>query len=290
MSNMPPAHLMASGSRRPGEDGTIGWCNIRKNEMTIEGEGHEFLNNSLMFYQQGSRIMTSAGDNSTRLWDVENQTQISELKGTGVMGIAVISEDGKICLTGSDDLDKKARAWSKNKVDNSWTTLDAFDEMLASVRELKEYKSITSIALSPTANRGLLCFEQGVCLLFSVDKNTKQFKTLDLIDTGQKYITTSVFHPDGKCFYTGNFDGKITKWEFDGRLIQAGDFGRSLVRSKHSLCRQMVKGFLRVSIKRTKEPRSGSRIHQQEKLHLFLDATDLEPLMSPGYFQRHYRH
>ncbi len=199
-----------------------GRINFWDTNMQRKGGSHEFLPNSLMFYQNGSRIMTSAGDNSTRLWDVDNQTQINALLGTGPKGIAVISEDGKICITGSDDPEKPARAWGTNKVDNSWKTLDAFDEMLASAGEvlvrageLKQRKSITSIALSSDATFGLLCDKQGNCLLFSIDKNMRQFKLMEVIATGQPDITRSAFHPSEPAFFTGNFNGRITKWKFD---------------------------------------------------------------------------
>jgi len=86
-----------------------GRINFWDTNMQRKGGSHEFLPNSLMFYQNGSRIMTSAGDNSTRFWDVENQTQINALLGTGPKGIAVISEAGNLCLTGSDDPEKQAR-------------------------------------------------------------------------------------------------------------------------------------------------------------------------------------
>ena len=199
-----------------------GRINFWDTNMHRKGGSHEFLPNSLMFYQKGSRVMTSAGDNSTRLWDVENQTQINALLGTGPKGIAVISEDGKICITGSDEPEKPARAWGTNKVDNSWKTLDAFDEMLASAGEvfahageLQQRNSITSIALSSDATFGLLCDKQGNCLLFAIDKNMRQFKLMEVIATGQQDITNSVFHPSEPAFFTGNFSGRITKWKFD---------------------------------------------------------------------------
>ena len=192
-----------------------GRINFWDTNMQRKGGSHEFLPNSLMFYQKGSRIMTSAGDNSTRLWDVENQTQINALLGTGLKGIAVISEDGEICVTGSDDSETRARVWSKSEEGDLWKTLDTFDAMLSKAEEFKELESITSIALSSDATLGLLCDKHGKCLLFSIDKNMKQFKLMEVIATGQPDITNSAFHPCEPAFFTGNINGRITKWKFD---------------------------------------------------------------------------
>ncbi len=199
-----------------------GRINFWDTNMQRGGGSHEFLPNSVMFYQNGSRIMTSAGDNSTRMWDVDNQTQITSLLGTGLKGVAVISEAGNLCLTGSDDPEKRARAWSKNKEDDSWKAVDTFDEMLRrannmlkGANESKGLDSITSIALSSDARFGLLCDKQGNCLLFSINKNTRQCELVNLIATGQSEITNSAFHPHEPVFFTGNFNGRITKWKFD---------------------------------------------------------------------------
>ena len=192
-----------------------GRINFWDTDMQRRGGSHEFLPNSLMFFQNGSRMMSSAGDNSTRIWDVENQSQIAALLGTGLKGIAVISEDGKLCVTGSDDPEKRARAWSRNEEDDSWKTLDTFDEMLRRAEESKGLESITSIALSRDATFGLLCDKQGNCLLFSIEKSTKQFELVKQIATGQRDITNSAFHPSELAFFTGNFDGVISKWKYD---------------------------------------------------------------------------
>ncbi|HUG92399.1 MAG TPA: protein kinase [Planctomycetaceae bacterium] len=74
-------------------------------------EGHEYLTSSAAVASKGGKLklVTSAVDNTTRIWDVLTGTEEQELKGTGLSAALAVSPDGNWILTGSNQ--KTAQLW-----------------------------------------------------------------------------------------------------------------------------------------------------------------------------------
>ena len=66
-------------------------------------EGHEYLASTAIFFPDGKRLLTAAADNTTCIWDLATGTQLLRLDHTGRGSVAVLSHDGKIVLTSSDE-------------------------------------------------------------------------------------------------------------------------------------------------------------------------------------------
>ena len=67
-------------------------------------EGHDFLVSAAAFFPDGDqRVLTSAGDNTVRLWDWGTGGQIRRLEHTGQACALVLSDDARWILTGSDN-------------------------------------------------------------------------------------------------------------------------------------------------------------------------------------------
>lgn len=74
-------------------------------------EGHEFLVSAATFLPAGDhRILTSAGDNTVRLWDLATGSQIRRLDHTGQACAMARSDDGRWVLTGGDE--QQALLWN----------------------------------------------------------------------------------------------------------------------------------------------------------------------------------
>ena len=66
-------------------------------------EGHDFLVSAAVFFPRGDqRVLTSAGDNTVRLWDLATGGQIRRLDHTGQTCALALSDDARWILTGSD--------------------------------------------------------------------------------------------------------------------------------------------------------------------------------------------
>ena len=186
-------------------DGRVNFWDLNQpSRVQRLGGSHAFLTGNIMFFERKPltdtestlSIMSSGGDNTTRLWDVQTRAQIHTFTNTGLRGIAVIAQNGTLCLTGSDSKSQPARAWVKQN-DGSWLESITFKEMLREKQH--ELSEVTSIALSPCAKYGLLADKNGYCLLFSINQDTgnqdtgftglKHFAA----DEREREITKSVF-------------------------------------------------------------------------------------------------
>jgi WD40 repeat protein len=65
------------------------------------GDGHDFLATTVVARRDGRRLLTSAGDNTTRLWDLATGSQSAVLSGTGRHAGLAVSADGRHVLTGA---------------------------------------------------------------------------------------------------------------------------------------------------------------------------------------------
>jgi len=82
--------------------------NLEETSSVEHKEGHRFLASNVVFYPeiagQPSRLVTGAGDNSVRIWDMKKKVEVALLAGAGREGIVALSGDGQIVATGSDGL------------------------------------------------------------------------------------------------------------------------------------------------------------------------------------------
>src|SRR5690606_19543822 len=75
-------------------------------------EGHDFLASSALFFADGSRLATGAGDGTVRLWDVASGAENRKLEGTGHTAALDVSDDGLLIATGGAGTE--ANVWDSN--------------------------------------------------------------------------------------------------------------------------------------------------------------------------------
>jgi WD40 repeat protein/serine/threonine protein kinase len=92
------------------ENGAVSMWNIKNlnvpklHQLT---EGHDWQATTGVYFNNGTRLLTAAGDNSTAVWDAATGNQLlhiggrSALVGTGWRGVAAASYDGRWIATGS---------------------------------------------------------------------------------------------------------------------------------------------------------------------------------------------
>ncbi|MEL6109614.1 MAG: protein kinase, partial [Planctomycetota bacterium] len=104
------------------ENGTVSVWDVASKDRSaaqLIGDGHALLTATGRFFNRGSRLMTSASDNTTRIWDAERGVQLLKLAGTGYRGAAGVAfqaaANRSLVVTGSDDPMTPAQLWIVNE-------------------------------------------------------------------------------------------------------------------------------------------------------------------------------
>lgn len=169
-------------------------------------EGHEFLVTSALFMPAGDRrLITSAGDNTVRLWDIASGGQLHRFDGTGTISVIALSDDGKWLVTGSDT--KDALLWSLADLSQPPVRLTAhkFEVSTAAF----SHDSETGDLRICTGDSG------GVCHLWRREGASGQWKTYSRIATHEPGygITCVAFTPDGRRLLTASQDHTVMQWD-----------------------------------------------------------------------------
>lgn len=177
----------------------------QKNATELK-EGHEFLVTSALFMPAGDRrIITSAGDNTVRLWDIATGGQLHRFDGTGTISVIALSDDGKWLVTGSDT--KDALLWSLADLSKPAVRLAAhrFEVSTATF----SHDSETGDLRICTGDSG------GVCHLWRRDPSTGNWKTYSRIATHEPGygITGVAFTRDGGRLLTASQDHTVMQWD-----------------------------------------------------------------------------
>lgn len=173
------------------------------------GGGHRFLTSHAAFYLGGKSLMTSAGDNTTRLWDVDRCIQTKPFVGTGWRGVATISEDGRLLLTGSDDKQVPARLWGRS--DDLWTEISLAEAFL-NRDGLQGRSETTAVALSDHGRYGFIGDSGGNGMLFSIEPETQRVSGSRDLAGNAIAVNAAKFLPTQQLLTAGD-DGLLRKWE-----------------------------------------------------------------------------
>jgi WD40 repeat protein/serine/threonine protein kinase len=110
------AHWIATAS----EDGIVTMWDVsdpllpKSQQLT---EGHDWQATTGIYFQDGRRLLTAAGDNSALIWDAKSGNELVRIggvdaaNGTGWRGVGAASHDGKWVATGSNDPSIVAKLW-----------------------------------------------------------------------------------------------------------------------------------------------------------------------------------
>lgn len=225
------------------QNGTVAAWDVESTDRTASQllvDGHSLLTATGVFYQSGSKLLTSAGDNTTRLWDVQRGTQTLKLEGTGWRGAADVIQSDDLestwVLSGSDDPLNPAALWKiqNDRVAARLPLLSEFarqflpngDEVLSYTDRIseqwrKEIPDVTIARLSPNGDRFLLGNAVGQVFLYQFDEGTGIHQKIRTIAAHGAEVRAAVFHPSGDSLLTASADGQVKHWSaLDGSLIE----------------------------------------------------------------------
>ena len=140
-------------------------------------EGHAYLASTVIPFDNGNKILTSALENTTRIWDVKQGIELVRLDNTGIEAAAAVSSDGTLIATGS------SKAEYRDVIDST----DGTEKFRT--YPVRLWRTATTLATRGTP---------------------KPHRELD----GHKEPATAVaFSPDGKFLCSGDSDGHVILWQ-----------------------------------------------------------------------------
>jgi WD40 repeat protein/serine/threonine protein kinase len=170
-------------------------------------EGHEFLVTAAAQFPAGdSRLLTSAGDNSVRMWDMRFGGQMRRLDGTGTISVVALSEDGRWIVTGSQG--KNAQLWS------------ADDAEAAPLQLVGHAGEVSAAAIAPGGDGSLASLRlttgdvAGGVRQWHYDSEQKQFVSTELRGHEPGYVIVAVrYAAGGERIITASQDHSVLQWD-----------------------------------------------------------------------------
>lgn len=176
-------------------------------------EGHDWQATTAAYFSDGSRLLTSGGDNSTLIWDTQRGNQLLRMGGwnksggTGWRGVAAASHNGRLVATGSDEPKTIAKLWDA-KSGLLVASLKAPQTAQANREEVAE---ATAIAFDPKDGTVFIGDQWGRGYVFDSSNGAflKQFNGHD------SKISAAAFLPNGRLL-TASSDRRVVMWNIDG--------------------------------------------------------------------------
>ena len=176
-----------------GRDRTAVVWNARTAQpLTTLQEGHSFLTSSVATLPDGRRMMTSAVDGTTRLWDLVDGAELRRFDRTGRAAAPAVSHDGRLLATGGDGL--VAQLWDL--------------ETGKLLRSLGPHRSEpTATAIAPDGRHVLTAEKSGRAnlwetatgrLVWSVQHHSRKITAAAFVDDGRRILTASLDNTVGR--------------------------------------------------------------------------------------------
>ena len=151
-----------------------------------------------MFSPDGQRVLTASSDGTARLWDLQEQSQVTFAGHEGPLVSAVFSLDGQRVLTASED--GTARLWGLTG--QTLATFEGYED------------PVNSAVFSPDGQRVLTASKDGTARLWDLTG-----QTLATFEGHEDPVTSAVFSPNGQRILTASEDKTARLWDLEGQPI-----------------------------------------------------------------------
>ena len=228
------------------ENGTVAVWEVDSKDRSagqLLGEGHSLLTATGRFFDDGRKLLTSAGDNTTRVWDVGRGVQLRTLSRTGYRGAASVlrqsSAQRTLVVTGSDDPMVPAQLWRMDdetgvtrwgllenvvrerlerqaKLRGGATTMlssaslsdKAFDRFRKLRRQIPD---VTAVEFSKNGDQFVVGDAGGQCFVFEMKSADEQPRVLRTLNAHGNSISNLAWLSN-EMLATSSDDGEVRLW------------------------------------------------------------------------------
>ena len=171
----------------------IAWDVATGQQLRSYDEGHAYLASAALFFPDGKHVLTSAVDNTTRIWDMATGTQLATLDGTGTSAAVALAHDGQV------DRDRQRR---QGRAD-----LGTRGKLL---RKFAGFTSdVTAVAISPDDQYVLAGDGVGRCRLLRSETGESVWESR----SQSRGITAAAFVPGQNRLLTASIDNTVAQWD-----------------------------------------------------------------------------
>jgi WD40 repeat protein len=149
----------------------------------------------VVFFPDGQRAATGAGDNTVRIWDLVTGTEVRALEHTGRSGTLALSPDGKLLATGN--IGTNVQIWNAN-TGQRLQELDAHDA------------DVTAAAFAPDGSTLVSGDDRGQLCVWKIDDRSW---TLSKKLSGHSRTITEIQFLDNSRIITASGDHTCGQWE-----------------------------------------------------------------------------
>lgn len=223
------ARFSRDGSRilTAGRDRTARLWHAQSGEMLrVFEEGHNFLTSRGLLLPGGRVLVTSAADNSVRLWSVATGTQLLQIPETGRAAMITVSDDGKWLATGFEPTTsgENPDTTATNQMEQSSLLVWEVDKLLAlatdadgvETENLRErlqpielkghFSRITTARFAPGQSLLLSGDARGRTILWNIESGEVVWNTRH--HSGR--ITDCAYSPTGEVLYVASGDHTVS--------------------------------------------------------------------------------
>jgi hypothetical protein len=182
-------------------------------------EGHEWQPTTAVFFNNGDRLLTAGGDNTTLVWDAHRGNQLlrmggwyersDERIGSGWRGVAAVASNGRLIATGSDAQnteDAIARIWDAQ---TGAVLHQLYSPKIRASSDDQEWPEATALVFAPGDASLIVGDQTGKC--YSFDTRTGTIQASFTAHGGK--VVAARFLPDDRHVLTSGADGRVVKWD-----------------------------------------------------------------------------
>jgi WD40 repeat protein/serine/threonine protein kinase len=195
------AHFSRNGKKivTAGRDRTASLWNVADHKLVKQfAEGHEFLASSAVFFADGSRLATGAGDGTVLVWDVATGTQLHKLDQTGYTASLAVSPNGQWIVSGSNGNEVKVWDAATGELVNSLPGHEA---------------PITAVQFSSDGTWLATGDDRGHGALWKFDPQIESWHPVNWLEGHSRAITGIAFAEGDRVVVTCSGDNTCGQWD-----------------------------------------------------------------------------